>query len=483
MMKSMKESERQFSYERVAGEIAELIRAGAYRPGSRLPSVRRMAQSWQVSVTTVTSAYYLLEARGWIEARPRSGYFVRSAPYSALPEPEVSTPTPDPMHVSVRQLVTMVQTDTQNPHLIQMGAANPNPGLMGTEKLNRVMWSVARRAGEASGMYDLVPGYEPFRVQLAQRAATYGCSLSPNDILTTVGCTEAISVCLQAVCRPGDTVAIESPICFDTLQWLEVRGLKALEIPTHPRDGISLDALRFALQHHAVRACLVISNFNNPLGSCIPEENKKELVQLLAGYDIPLIENDIFGDIHFAERRPTVAKAFDRKGLVMLCSSFSKTMGPGYRLGWTAPGRFKDTVDWIKYSSTLTTPTLPQMAMTDFLSSGAYERHVRRVRRAYADSVAAASRAVERYFPPGTRSTRPAGGFVLWIQAPEGVDTLQLYREALKAGIAITPGRVFSATDQYRNYFRLNAANWSVKAERAVERLGELVDSLARQRL
>jgi DNA-binding transcriptional MocR family regulator len=252
-------------------------------------------------------------------------------------------------------------------------------------------------------------------------------------------------------------------------------GLQALEIPTHPRHGISLEALRFALDHTPVRACVVISNFNNPLGSCMPAENKRALVALLARHEIPLIENDIFGEIYFGEQRPAVAKAYDKKGLVLLCSSFSKDLSPGYRVGWVVPGRFKAVVERLKYTSTIATATLPQQAIAAFLDSGGYDHHLRRIRRAYARRVAALAQAVRRHFPRGTRMTRPAGGFLLWIQLPDRVDSLALYKRALRANIAITPGNIFSATDQYRHFIRLNAANWSPAAERAVARLGELI--------
>ena len=471
---------RTYKYERIADDIAHLIETGALRPGDGIPSVRELSRQRGVSITTVLQAYYQLEARGLIEARERSGFYVRRKLPFALPEPEISSPAPDPAQVSMRELVLrVVLADTQHPDLVQMGAAHPNPGLAATKKLNRFLASAARRMGARGGMYDYVPGSEALRAQIARRALTAGCRLGPDDVVITSGCTESVSLCLRAVCRPGDTVAIESPISFDALQCLEVLGLQALEMPTHPRDGISLDALRFAVEHNRVSACLVISNFNNPLGSCIPDENKQALVELLAEHEIPLIENDIFGEIYFGERRPQVAKAYDRKGLVMLCSSFSKSLCPAYRVGWIVPGRFKPAITWLRYTSSLASPTLCEEAIAEFLDSGSYDPYMRRVRRTYARYVAAMSQAVRRAFPEECKLTRPAGGFVLWVQLPEAVDSLALYRRALEAGIAITPGYLFSATDQYRHFVRLNAANWSDEAERAVQRLGEMIGEMA----
>jgi DNA-binding transcriptional MocR family regulator len=473
-------SAKKYRYEQLAEELVHLIESGTFRPGARIPSIRQLSRQKRISISTVMQSLYLLEAQGWLEARPRSGFYVCTMLPTTLPEPDVSSPEPDPSQVSMRELVTRVALDdTHNPHLVQLGAAHPNPALAATQQLNRILNTVARRLGDESGLYDYVPGSKALRVQIARRALATGCSLGPDDILITSGCSESVSICLRAVCRPGDAVAIESPISFDALQCLEALGLKALEIPTHPRDGISLDALRFAVEHNPVSACLVISNFNNPLGSCIPDENKRDLVQLLAEHDIPLIENDIFGEIYFNDRRPPVAKAYDRRGMVMLCSSFSKSLCPGYRVGWVVPGRFKETVQWLKYTSSLAAPTLLEYTIAEFMGSGSYDPYLRRTRRAYARRVASLSQAVRRSFPREIKLTRPAGGFLLWVQLPEAVDSLELYRMALKAGVAITPGYLFSATQQFPNFIRLNAANWSSEAERAVSRLGGLVGELA----
>lgn len=466
-------------YEQVAADITHLIESGTFRPGERIPSVRQLSRQRKISISTVLQAYYLLEARGLIEARPQSGFYVRISLPTAMPEPDISSPEPDPAHVSMRELVLRVLHDATDPKLIPFGAAYPDPDLLATEKLNRLQAAIARRKGAEVGRYEIPPGCEALRVQIAQRAIAAGCNLVPGDIVTTSGCSEAISLCLRTICRPGDIVAVESPICFDQLHCMEVLGLKALEIPTHPRQGISLDALRFAIEHNPVRACLVISNFNNPLGSAIPDEHKRALVKVLADKDIPLIENNIFGEIYFGDQRPTVAKAYDRKGLVLLCSSFSKDLCPSYRVGWVAPGRFRQKVEWLKYTSTLATATLPQLAVAEFLDSGGYDHHLRRIRRVYARRVASMMQAVRRFFPAGTRVTRPGGGFVLWVQLPESVDSLELYKLALQAGIAITPGYVFSTTDQFRHFIRLNAANWSEEGEQVIARLGRLMAKLA----
>ena len=468
-----------YKYELIADDVEHLIEVGAFKPGDRIPSVREMSRQRDVSISTVLQAYYLLEARGLIQARPRSGFYVRTDLPSDLAEPAISSPTADPTQVSVRELISMVaRTETLKPDLVQLGVAHPNPALAATQELNRTLTSVARRMGDAGGMYDYPPGCEELRMQIARRSLASGCSLSPDDIVITSGCSESLNLCLRAVCEPGDVVAIESPLYFDALQMMEAFDLQALEIPTHPRDGISLDALQFAINQNDVRACLVISNFNNPLGSCIPDENKRALVDLLTERDIPLIENDIFGELYFGEARPSVAKAYDRKGLVMLCSSFSKSLCPAYRVGWVVPGRYYGTIQWLKYTSSLAAPTLSEYAIAEFMAGGSYDPYLRRVRRVYERHVAGMSQAVRRFLPKETKLTRPGGGFVLWVELPGPVDSLVLYKRALQAGIAIAPGYIFSATNQFPNFIRLKAANCTANALAAVERLGELIERL-----
>ncbi|MCI0520294.1 MAG: PLP-dependent aminotransferase family protein [Chloroflexi bacterium] len=465
-------------YQELADRLAELIRQGTYLPGARIPSVRQMSRQQGVSISTVLQAYLALENSGLIEARPQSGYYVRRRNAERLPEPGISAPEQDARHVSLHELVMMLLRDSVNPDLVQLGAALPNPYLMPVEKINRFLANATRQYGDEAHQYQFPPGLDALRAQIAQRAVIAGCSLTLQDILITSGGVEAIDLCLHVVCRPGDIVAIESPMYFGTLQTLEVHGLRVLEIPTHPREGISLEALAFAMEHHPVRAVIVISNFNNPLGSQIPDEKKKELVEYLARFEIPLIENDVSGEIYFGEKRPIVCKAFDRQGLVMLVSSFSKDISPGLRVGWVAPGRYKTQLEWLKFTISAASPTISQIVVADFMQSGGYDHHLRRIRREYARNVELMSDAVMRYFPEGIRLTRPGGGFVLWVQLPEAVDSLELYRRALAAKITLAPGTVFSATRQYSNFVRLNAAEYSYPIERALEYLGGIVKDM-----
>jgi DNA-binding transcriptional MocR family regulator len=286
---------------------------------------------------------------------------------------------------------------------------------------------------------------------------------------------EALNLCLRAVAKPGDIIAIESPAFYGTLQVIESLGMRALEIATDPRDGIMLGALDSALRRQKVKACLFVTNFSNPLGSCMPDGRKKELVELLARREIPLIEDDIYGDLYFGDARPRAAKAYDKKGLVLLCSSFSKTLAPGYRVGWTAPGRFKPRVESLKFTSSMANATAPQMAIADFLQSGGYDRYLRKMRRILMTQVQQMSAAVGKYFPDGTKVTRPQGGYVLWVELPRSIDSIELYRRALERKISIAPGPIFSPKQRYKNFIRVSCGlPWSEKIDGAVRTLGEL---------
>jgi DNA-binding transcriptional MocR family regulator len=293
--------------------------------------------------------------------------------------------------------------------------------------------------------------------------------------VVTIGCTEALNLSLRAVTKPGDTVALESPAYFGFLQIIQSLNLKVLEVPTDPRTGICLDAMRDALEHHDVKAVLVMPSYQNPLGSCMPDEKKEQLYRLLAEFDVPAVEDDIYGDLHFGERRPKPLKAWDTDGRVLLCSSFGKTLAPSLRVGWCAPGRYLERVRRLKFTNTLGSPVVLQKTVSDFLRNGGYDHHLRSLRRAYQNQLHLFSQAVLRHFPEGTRLSRPQGGFILWIELPPGVDTLRLHRDAWKHRINIAPGALFSVKDRYRNCLRLNCGlPWNEAIESAVRTIGEL---------
>jgi DNA-binding transcriptional MocR family regulator len=468
-------------YEKMANDLTRMIEQETFRPGDRFPSIRHISQQMKVSITTAMEAYRLLEDRDLIEARPQSGYYVRPINCKAALEPSAPIPEKSPTAVSISELVQMVFRDIREEGMILLGVALPGPENLPVDKLNRILASVVRRKGNQSISYEMVPGFEGLRVQIARRALEAGCTLNPREILITSGCQEAVMMSLLAICRPGDAVAIESPSYFDHLQTLEALKLKAVEIATDVREGVNLDALEAALKKKKVRACLFNPNFSNPLGSLMPVEKKKALAEMLGGYDVPLIEDDVWGDLSFGPERPWTVKAFDKKDLVLLCSSISKTLAPGYRIGWVAGGRYQQQLERLKSICTIATASAPQMAIAEFLANGGYDRHLRRIRRVYMRQVWEMTRAVVKFFPPGTRVSRPEGGFILWVELPQSIDSLKLYEAALKEKITIAPGPIFSVRQKYRNYIRLHAASWNETIEKALATLGRLAETMLRQ--
>ncbi len=475
----MKRAPAENLYEQVARRLQEQVANGVYRPGDRVPSVRRLSTQFDVSISTVIEAYRRLESRGLLEARPQSGYYVRTRLWQPPAQPAISQPRCSPTAVSVSALAMKVLKASRDPHVLQLGVAAPHPSLLPMRSLNRILARLARHDEGKGCSYDFPPGSPELRQQIARRALDAGCTLSPDDIVTTSGCQEALSLCLRAVTKPGDTVAIESPAFYGTLQTIEQLGLKAIEIPTCPRKGVSIEALKLSLDRWKIRACLLVPNFSNPTGAVMPEERKKRLVQLLAEREVPLIEDDIYGDLAHGSPRPKAAKSYDRKGLVMLCSSFSKTLAPGYRVGWVVPGRWREQIEHLKYVNTMATPTLPQLAIAEFLDHGGYDRYLRKTRALYAANVECFTHAIARYFPEDTKVTQPAGGFVLWVELPGKADALELRRRALAQGISIAPGPLFSATQKYRHCIRLSCAYpWGERLERALLTLGRLAQEM-----
>ncbi len=465
-------------YEDLAQRIAQHIRERVLQPGDRLPSVRKASQSGRVSPATVIQAYALLEERGLVEARPRSGYYVCATRIQLPPEPELSRPSRKTLTVDVSELVFSVLDSIRDRGVVPFASAFPSPLLFPLEQLARGLASSMRQIDPWSTVTSLPSGHEELRRLITQRYANNGMNVDAREVVVTSGALEALNLCLQAATRPGDVVVIESPAFYASLQAIERLGLKALEIPTHPRDGVSLAALELALQKNRVKACWFMTNFQNPLGALMPEENKGKLVELLARHNVPLIEDDVYGELYFGERKPPPAKAFDRAGMVMHCSSFSKCLAPGYRVGWVAAGRFAEKVERLKLMTTLSASIPPQAAIAEFIKYGGYDRHLRKLRRTLAAQKDAMIQAVSREFPEGTRITHPDGGYLLWVELPGKIDAREIHRLALERGISVASGPIFSAKREYTNCLRLNYGHaWSAQAEEAIADLGKIAGS------
>jgi len=463
-------------YQEVADKLARLIQEGVLRPGEKIPSLRKVSGQYGVSLTTAIQAFIQLEDRGLVEGRPKSGFFVRVQPKPIKEpafqrQPAASSIT----QVSVGGLQSRLFDAAMVPRILPLGGAVPVPELLPMVKLNRSLAAVARRQGKSGVAYDMPPGSEVLRREIVKRTLNAGATLLPQEVITTCGATEALMLCLRAVTQPGSVVAVESPAYFGALHALEELGLRAVEIPTDPEHGMDLDALEVALTQHDISACLVVPNFSNPTGSLMPDAHKRSLVQMLAEREVPLIEDDVFGELHHGPHRPHLAKSYDEKGLVMLCGSFSKSLAPGYRVGWVAPGRYYDRIKALKLTTTLATPTLPELAIADFLANGGYDHYLRSARAFYAANTKRVGQAIRLAFPEGTQVSQPQGGFVLWVEMPTGVDALRLQDEALAHEINIAPGPMFSANQGYRNCVRISCGvPWTERLHHALQTLGKL---------
>lgn len=459
-------------FEQVAERVQELIRKGSLAPGERVPSVREARRRFGVSAGTVIEAYKLLEHRGQIRARPQSGFFVRAGPGQAPHQPSVTRPPLRIREVPVTLSARMFERASR-PDVVGLGAALPEPAMLPLATLERHLVR-AQREGRAHG-YGSPGGTLELRGEIARLMVGAGCAVAPEEVVVTNGATEAIFLSLQAVASRGDVVAIESPTYHGLLDALCGLGLRALPISTCSVDGISVCALERALASRQVRAVLLISSFTNPIGGSLGIEDRRRVAELAREHDVAVIEDDVYGELAFDAERPPAVKSFDTDGRVLYCSSFSKTLSPGLRVGWCVPGRHLQRVLKLKRVTNISTPVGPQLAVARYLEGTGYARHLRRLRRAYAGQVDATIAQVVASFPEGVRVSRPRGGSVVWVEMPEGVDAMRLYEEAEGVGIGISPGPIFDPAGQYGNCIRLNCSHaWTARTADAIATLGRM---------
>lgn len=470
-------------YQRIAAQIEAAIASGAMTAGARLPSVRQLAQQHGVSMSTALQVYRSLENRGVVEARPKSGYYVAPRTH-ALPEPMLDLRMEAPSLVNMDQVLQEFLWIVNDPLAVPSFHAQPARSLLPEAKLQHLLAGVNRRHPEYASRCQM-EGSAALRQEIARRAVSSGVQLRPEEIVITNGGLEAVYLALRSVASAGDTIVLESPTYFHLLQVIESLGMRALEIPTHPRDGISLEALEFATREPgSVKACVLLPNFPNPMGSLMPVERKRALVQLAAERHITLIESDIYGELHFGEQRPPVLKSFDadlpEKADVILCSAFTKTVAPGYRIGWVAPGRHFLKTQSLKFRTSVACPMLTQEVLAQFIRDGGYDHHLRRLRAALKTQMHAMVDAVTRHFPMGCRMILPQGGMMLWIEMPRHVDSREVFALARLEHIGVAPGAAFSTTRRFDHFIRLQYGEpFTAQTEAAMKRLGQIVKRLA----
>lgn len=460
-------------YQHLATLLAERIEQGLYQSGERLPSVRGLSQEHGVSISTVQQAYHILEDQQLITPQPRSGYFV--APRKAVhPVPALTRPAQRPIEITQWDEVLDLINSRTKQEMTSFGSGIPDLTQPTIKPLWREMTKIIQNQPSALLRYDCIYGLPALREQIARLMLDSHCLVTPDDIVVTNGCAEALSIAIRAVCEPGDIVAVESPSFHGTMQMLRGFGIKVIEIPTDSVTGISVEALELALEQWPIKAVFLVPQCNNPLGFIMPVDRKKAILQLAQRFDIAIIEDDVYGELAYEYPRPITIKSMDVDGRVLLCSSFSKTLSPGLRVGWIIPGRYWERALHMKYIGTGSTTTITQQLVANFIQSGHYHRHVRRMRQHYKRNLDIFTRWVRHYFPCGICVSRPQGGFLMWIELPENVDTVRLNQALCHKNIYIAVGSLFSASGKYRNCLRLNyALTFNPATEGALETLGE----------
>ena len=467
-------------YLQIAESIALPIRAGTLTRGERIPSVRELARRHRVSLGTVLQAYRVLEDSRLIEARPRSGYFVAARP-PRLPEPETSAPPTNSMAVDVSSLAARVMRLAHDPAYISFGAACPGADLFAEDRVRRAVSRTAQRHRATLTQYTIGSGDESLRRAIARHALRMGCQLDQRDLVVTNSCLESITLCLRCVTQPGDVVALESPTLFSFLEILENLHLRALEIPTHPRSGLSLDALQLACDTQPVKAVLAVPTLSNPFGACMPPADRERLAQMAAERGLPLIEDVIYNDLAEHDEQRRAVRSFDATGHVMICGSFTKTIAPGLRLGWVDAGRWSTKLASLKQATSGSQSVMIERALADLLTQPGIESNYRQMRATIAARVDEARGLIAQHFPQGTRVTDPPGGFILWVELPRGIDSLALFRGCLEDNIVIAPGTMFSATHHFRHCIRLGLGGiWDEAHRDALRRVGSLAATMLR---
>lgn len=461
-------------YLQLAAQFQNLIADGTLEPGMRLPSVRQASRSYRVSPSTVFHAYYALERLGLIIARPRSGYFVASRPVLEKPLMIASRRSIDEADGDSLIIRFMkAQRRCRHPGL---GSSEPSPQLFPFARLSRSLTAATRRMARSQNALPEGKAEADLRRQIALRYTITGVTVPVDEIIVTNGALDALMLSLQVLTRPGDTIAIERPAFHAVQDAVRRLHLKAVEIPVDPHCGIDLGALADALRQHPVRACWFMTTLHHPTGATLSDTRKKALVRLLAEHGVPLIEDDVFRELHFGLTAACPAKRFDSNGLVLHCGSFSKSLAPGLRVGWVAAGRYAARMEHARWLTMASASVPSQYAIADYLEHGDYDRLLRKLRRELASLQAQMVAAIAKYFPKGTSVVRPPGGFFLWVELPEGVETVQLFEMAQEHEIVIAPGAIFSSNLEFRRHIRLNYGRpWSPDVEKEICILGMLV--------
>lgn len=465
-------SSREPLYRQLATSLQQRIRSGALPPRTRLPTVRQLAQQLGVTRLTVHSAYAELQAGGWIEATVGRGTFVaeRIEQLVAPPEAELGREaTPAGMLADMLRM-------TQLPGLAALARADPAPELFPLRNWQRATELALSSGGPGLMIYTTSQGDQVLRSILAEAVRERGISAGPDELMIVSGVTNGMALATTLLARPGSTVLVEEPTYLGLLNILAAHGVRAVGLPTDD-EGLVVEAVEEALRVERPAFLYTIPTFHNPRGNSLSAPRRAALLELAARHSLPIVEDDIYGQLGYEGAPPRALKADDRAGQVLYMSSFSKNLMPGLRMGYVVapPATIRQLVR-LRQAQDICSSPLTQRALAIFIEQGWLHSHLRRMLPRYRERRDAMLRAMERHFPMGVTWTHPRGGFSTWVTLPPGLPVMELYLAAIGRGVAFAPGQVFSASDESSPHLRLCfGAEPPERIAEAIATLGALI--------
>jgi len=462
-----------YKYKKFTDEIEKNITNGLLKPGDRLPSVRKIKDEYQISISSVQNGYDYLVYKGLVKSIPRSGYIVdyQLNKNSIFSDADFK---PIPRNSVFRENLFATSHQVQHNEIIHLNAAVPSDFLIPQKLVLSAMQKAIREKGASLLRYYPSNGKEELRGLISKRSALHGELVQQDEIIITDGALQALYIALAVTTQPNDIIAVESPCVFSVLEVIANLHLRTVEIPVRNTTGIDLNILEHVCQKNNIKAIVVTSNFHNPTGILMSDKSKKDLYNIASSNDIPIIENDIYGDLYFNGTRPSTIRNYDNKDLVITVSSFSKSIAPGIRLGWLSAGRYFSSAERLKFALGRSVSPINQEVVIKLLSTLSYDRHLRSLRRQLELQAIKLVNHFNEYFPDEISTTIPQGGYSLWIQLEPDRDMEIFYKTCEKFGVSFTPGHTFSFTNNFDHCFRSVFSNrLSSETFEAIEKIGK----------
>lgn len=443
-----------YKSEQSALSLRYLIESGVWKPNEKLPSLRQQAEISGFSLMTVMNAYQELEAQGLIYSKEKLGYFITETSKSNKDNQAIILNEKIEINSTVFRYLKSIQSE----EIVPFGIAFPNSQLLYSPKLMQTLGQRAKHRLSYEQMPSLPPGNLDLRKLIAQRYCMQGIQTDPSDIVITSGGLDALNLSLQALTKSGDYILLQETIFYGAWQATEHLGLKVITIPEHPELGLDLEAFENAILKYPIKVCLLMLNSHNPIGFTVSDETKLQLAKLLHKHQIYLIEDDVYEELYFNNKKPLSMKYFDQENLILHCSSFSKTLGAGFRVGWVHAGKFSENIQHLQLMSTLSVNSFIQNALAEYLFHRHYEKHLKSLR-------ATLKRLKNQYYqyliknlPKTCQVHYYPSGYFLWISLPEHVDANLLYHQLLEHKIGIAPGSLFYQMNAIPHHIRINCS-------------------------